>query len=148
MTELNKYFKFTSTMNIVILLLILLAALISSSGQLLMKKGSSILQQTLSTNQSQASGLLGLVKKFFSIIFEPHVFVALIFYFLGLFVWLKILTKSDLGQAYPILISLTVLLTSIFSAYFFKESFTIWRGVGIALIIAGLFFITYATKQP
>jgi multidrug transporter EmrE-like cation transporter len=126
-------------MNSITFLLLLGGAAITASGQILMKRGSQILQSSLS--QLESYNLLQLIKKFFTVIFEPHVFTAFILYFLGSFLWLKILTRGDLGYLYPILIGLTIIITTTASVILFKETINVFKILGIMLIIGGIFLI-------
>ncbi|MBI3589581.1 MAG: hypothetical protein HY093_04200 [Candidatus Liptonbacteria bacterium] len=124
-------------MNMVTSFLLLLAALITATGQILMKKGSQVLQKTLTlVAPDQLGG--GWLKKIFTITFEPHVLIAFTLYFLGSFLWLKILTRGNLGSLYPILIGMTILITSVASVFIFKETFTIVKMAGVIFIILGV----------
>ena len=73
-------------MNIFSYVLILFSALGTASSQLLVKRGSQAIQGTLNFE----GGLMELIKKLFVIVFEPHIFVALVLNFLILFSWLKV----------------------------------------------------------
>lgn len=128
-------------MDIIVFFLILLAALITASGQLLLKKGSQILRETL-TWQKNDQFDLQLIKKIFSIFIEPHILIAIVLYVVGLLVWVKILSQSELNYAYPILISITILITIIASAFIYKESITVLKLLGIICIIVGIFLMT------
>ena len=126
-------------MNLITFLLLLLGAAITASGQILMKRGSQILQQVLIWPES--FNVIRLIKNFFTIIFQPNVFLAFMLYFLGSFLWLKILTRGDLGYLYPILIGLTILITSLVSYFLFKENFTILKILGIIFLVFGIVLI-------
>lgn len=127
-------------MNFFTFFLLLLGAAITGSGQILMKIGSQALQKTLTLPENYWPNL-ELLKKIFTIIFEPHIFTAFVLYFLGSFLWLKILTRGDLGYLYPILIGLTIIITTTASALLFKETIGVLKIMGIALIITGIFLI-------
>ncbi|MBI1975285.1 MAG: EamA family transporter [Parcubacteria group bacterium] len=132
-------------MNIVTAFFLLLASLISTGGQLLFKKGSEALGGVLELGGGSVNGQ-SIIKKIFAILFEPHIFVALLFYFAGIFVWVKVLSRTELSSAYPVLITLTVLLTTTFSLFLFKEHLTSMKAFGILLMIAGLFLMANAGK--
>lgn len=125
--------------NIVTFILLLIGAAITASGQILMKRGSQVLQQILVWPES--FNLPQLIKNFFTIIFQPNVFLAFTLYFLGSFLWLKILTRGEVGSLYPILIGLTILITSIVSFLLFKESFTVLKILGIIFVVIGIILI-------
>ncbi|OHB21282.1 MAG: hypothetical protein A2939_04115 [Parcubacteria group bacterium RIFCSPLOWO2_01_FULL_48_18] len=132
-------------MNFVTGLLVVLAAFITASGQLLMKKGSQVLHEVLSLGGDYSVGHK-LFKKMLVILLEPHIVIALILYFSGLFLWLKILTRAELSHVYPVLISLVIVVTSILSFFLFKESVTGFKIAGVIFIIVGIFLITQGAK--
>ncbi|OGY97098.1 MAG: hypothetical protein A2122_02755 [Candidatus Liptonbacteria bacterium GWB1_49_6] len=118
-------------------LLLVLAAIITASGQLLMKKGSQLLQGTL-VAPGQHQFAQDIIKKIFAIVLEPHVLIAFSLYFLGSILWLKILTRGDLGRLYPVLIGMTIIFTSAASAVLFRETFTFTKTAGIIFILLGV----------
>jgi len=126
-------------MNIILFLLV--AAAITASGQLLMKKGSQVLREIFGWQENYQL-IPQLINKVFAIIFEPHIFIALLLYSLGLFLWLKILTRTELSYAYPLLVSFTILITSLSSFFIFKETIAPLKILGMIFIITGIFFIT------
>lgn len=128
-------------MNFITLFFFLFSAVGISTAQLLMKKGSYILQQTFQGNFE----LSELLKKVFTIVFEPHVFLAVVLNFLVLFSWLKILARTELSFAYPILISLIILTTTIASVLIFKETLTPFKILGMLFIVIGLFVMVLRT---
>jgi multidrug transporter EmrE-like cation transporter len=57
------------------------------------------------------------------------------------------LRDGELSKLYPI-IALTYVWVTVLSVYFFHESITFWKGVGIAVIVAGVSVLGGATKAP
>lgn len=123
------------------IIFIAIASLISASGQLLLKRGSLATGNILRFSGDRVSAPV-IIKKLIAILFEPHIFIAIILYFSSLFLWLKVLSRTEVSYAYPILISLTIMLTTTLSIIFFKETLTGAKIVGTVLVIAGLFLMT------
>ena len=119
----------------VLLPLLLLTASITAAGQLLFKIGAPIVAKLVQPSQN-------IIQKAFTVIFEPHIFIAIILYMFGLFLWVYLIARTQLTIAYPINVALSILFTSIIAIFIFQESFTIYKVFGILLIISGIFFLT------
>ena len=119
----------------VLLFFLLLPASITAAGQLLFKIGAQIVAKLIQPSQN-------IIQKAFTVIFEPHIFIAIILYMFGLFLWVYLIARTQLTIAYPINVALSILFTSIIAIFIFQESFTIYKVFGIALIITGIFFLT------
>ncbi|MFH1211489.1 MAG: EamA family transporter [Candidatus Woesearchaeota archaeon] len=63
-------------------------------------------------------------------------------YFLTTIVFIYALTKGDLSILYPVM-SLSYVWVAFLSIKFLKEKMNLWKWLGIALIIAGVVFITF-----
>lgn len=74
------------------------------------------------------------------IITNKFIFIGLLFHAIIIPLWLFILLKSDVSFAYP-LISLSYLLTSIIAYILLNEEITLYRWLGILIIIIGTYFI-------
>lgn len=110
-------------------LLILLNTLILVSGQFLWKIGM--------TNRSVSFDSIGAIIR---VLFSPYILSGLFLYGMATVLWLFILTKVPLSVAYPIQSIAYVL--AVFGAYFlFHEEITIWKVIGVILIMAGVSFI-------
>ncbi|MBT4174617.1 EamA family transporter [archaeon] len=115
------------------LLLIVLSVFIVDSGQLLLKKGLLDLGAL-----DFAGNLLG---SFILAFTNPFVLSGLVLFFLSSFVWLIVLSKSNLSFAYPCL-SLGYVIVSILSWFFFNESLSALRLVGLGVIFMGVYFMS------
>ena len=115
-----------------VLLLILATVVLAVSGQLSMKKGMT------SVGQISLADLFS--KKLFTVVFQPFVFVGIALYISSAALWLVILSQEELSFAYP-LISIGYIITAVLSNIFFHESLTIFRIIGILLIMAGVYFV-------
>ena len=116
-------------------LLILLNTLILVSGQFLWKIGM--------TNRSVSFDSIGAITR---VLISPFILSGLVLYGLATILWLFILTKVPLSVAYPIQ-SIAYIL-AVFGAYFFfQEEITLWKVIGIILIMAGVSFIGVSEFQ-
>ncbi len=78
----------------------------------------------------------------FKLLFDPFIFSGFTAAFLASFFWMAAMTKFELSHAYPIIVGGLALLTSLFAIIFLKEAITIYKIIGIALIICGVYFIS------
>lgn len=69
---------------------------------------------------------------------DPFIFSGFISAFLASMCWMAAMTKFELSYAYPFM-GLTFVLVFLFSIFFMGESFNIYKLLGLALIIAGIF---------
>jgi multidrug transporter EmrE-like cation transporter len=70
-------------------------------------------------------------------VFDPYIFSSFFAAFLASLAWMAAVTKFDISYAYPFM-SLAFVLVLIFSFLLFNESMTIYKVVGLALIIIGI----------
>jgi len=116
-------------------LLILLNTLILVSGQFLWKIGM--------TNRSVSFDSIGAITR---VLISPFILSGLVLYGMATILWLFILTKVPLSVAYPIQ-SIAYIL-AVFGAYFFfQEEITLWKVIGVILIMAGVSFIGVSEFQ-
>lgn len=116
-------------MNYVILAISILLAV---TGQLLMKKGM-MLFGTFPASQ--------LLYKIVPMFFNPYVFFGFAFFGLSSLFWLIVLSRLQLSFVYP-MVSVAYVLVALFSMLFFKESVSLVRWSGIAVIIIGVYLIS------
>ena len=113
-----------------VLILILISVLLGVFGQLSMKRGMTIVGQ-ISLNEFFSA-------RIFSIILNSYVFLGISLYVAATALWLVVLSNEEL--AYP-LISLGYIFVAGFSKIFFGENLTVFRMLGIALIVVGTYFV-------
>lgn len=101
-----------------------------ATGQMLFKLGS---------NGKQINSLFDIIKLFFT----PIVFLALCLYAGTTGLWLYILSKTPISQAYPIQ-ALAFPLVLIVSSFVFHEQISINKWIGVLIIVAG---VTVATHR-
>lgn len=73
--------------------------------------------------------------------FNPFIIAGLALYGFSFILWLRVLSLSDLSKAYPIFVTFVFILTTIGSVIFLKESVSLMRVVGIAILICGIFLV-------
>lgn len=115
------------------LLLIITSVLLGSIGQVILKVGANKLGALALHPQT-------LITDIFRMIRVPEIIIGLIFFGLSFVLWVKVLTKSDLSYAYP-MVSLGYINVIILSYFFFKEPFTTTKILGITLIIFGVIIL-------
>lgn len=117
------------------LVLIIFSVSLSSVAQLILKKGMSApsVQGAISGGQTWDI--------FQRIALSPFVIGGLSIYFLGAVVWLWVLSKTDLSQAYPF-VGLGFILTLVLSAGVLGESISTMRIAGTFVIVVGVIMVS------
>ena len=116
--------------------LILISVFLGSIGQVLIKIGADKINKAgsfFSSVQSIFTDIFNLVK-------VPELVFGVIFFGASFLLWVKVLTKSELSYAYP-MVSLGYIIVALFSFFLFKETITFNKIAGILLIISGAIFI-------
>lgn len=122
-----------------VIILILICVLMGSFGQIYMKKG---LKESGGLQLNQI-----LSWRFFTTVFQPHVFIGLALYIGASVLWLVVLSKADVSFAYP-LIALGYVVTAILARIYFpiigleSENISLMRWMGIMLILGGVALVT------
>lgn len=115
------------------LLLILSSVLLIDFGQLFLKYG---MNQIGNLDFSR-----GVFFVFLHIFANGFVLLGVLLYLLSSVGWLFALSKVPLSLGYPIL-SLGYVVVSLFSWFFFQESISLMRIVGLGTIVVGVFFLS------
>ena len=116
-----------------VFLLILFSVILASAGQLLTKSGMTAvgkieLLQLLSPTSSR-------------VVLNPLIILGLSLYPIASLIWLVVLSRAELSYAYP-LVGMGYIITSIIAWVLFKENMTLFRFLGITLIVAGVYLIS------
>ncbi|HEY4077859.1 MAG TPA: EamA family transporter [Rhizomicrobium sp.] len=117
-----------------VFLLILLSVSLSGFAQVSFKLGVS----SAATQAAMASGSIPSVLLAFAQ--SPAVIAGLAMYGVGTLIWLNVLSRMDLSQAYPF-VGLSFLLTALLGYFLFHEPFHPGRIAGTALVIAGVVLV-------
>ena len=115
--------------------LILVSVALSAFAQIALKHGMSSAQAQAqrAVAESQISGLSAIAT-------NPYIVLGFALYGLGAVLWLGVLAKIDVGQAYPF-VGLGFLLTMLFGIAFLGEGFSVARMAGTALIMTGVVLV-------
>ncbi len=122
-------------MSLPILGLILVSISLSATAQVLFKVGMS----SAPVKQALATGTP--VQAAITIILSVGVVAGLALYGIGTVLWLGVLSRTEVSQAYPF-VGLGFVLTAIIGYTLFGDALSPMRIAGIALVIAGIFLIS------
>ncbi len=127
----------TGKLTFTIFLLIIFNDLGDSLAQLLMKKG--LLQTGIEVVTWRT-----MIEFLAHNASSPFIWAGIAVYALNFFLWIVILSHIDLSVAMPIG-SMTYLMIPFLAIFFLKEQITFLRWIGIAFIVAGIYFVSKST---
>jgi multidrug transporter EmrE-like cation transporter len=78
---------------------------------------------------------------------NPFVLAGLFAYVLSVAVWLLVLSRVEVGFAYPLL-SVGYIVNAVAGYYLFQENLSLTRITGILIIIAGVYLVTRSWMPP
>ena len=113
--------------------LILLSVTLSACAQYVLKMGvtGSVMSQAFQT------GVLEVLK---TAALSPLIWLGMLIYVVGFFLWLWVLSHTDLSMAYPF-VGLSFLLTMLFGVLLLGETVGMGRLIGTLLIVAGCILV-------
>lgn len=114
-------------------ILILTGVILNAIAQLVLKKGMSIIGSV----QVDLSSIMSMLLKASTNI---YIYFGLLCYVLSFFVWLMVLSRTEVSYAYPFL-SIGYIIAAFVGYFYFGESMTLYKVGGIALICAGVFLL-------
>jgi multidrug transporter EmrE-like cation transporter len=114
-------------------LIAVVSVLLNAAAQLAIKSGTNSLR-----GMDLKDGVMALILK---IVFNPGVISGLLFYVISVAVWIYVLSKVEVGVAYPLL-SIGYVINLFLAAWLFGELITINKIFGVCLIISGVYIIT------
>lgn len=117
-----------------ILLLILASVGLGAVAQVLMKLG----MTAAPMQQALASGVPVRIAQ--AVLTSPGVMGGLFLYGLGTVLWLGVLSRVELSQAYPF-VGLSFVLAAVLGYFVFADAVSATRVAGIALIVAGVVLV-------
>jgi multidrug transporter EmrE-like cation transporter len=118
-----------------ILALIVLSISLSATAQVLFKLG----MTSRAVQEALAGG--SLTRAAFAVAQSAGVLGGLSLYGVGTILWLGVLSRTEISQAYPF-VGLGFVLTAIVGYWLFGDAFGLLRIAGTALIISGIFLIS------
>jgi len=78
---------------------------------------------------------------FFAVASSPYILAGLTCYVVSVGVWLLVLSRVEVSYAYPLL-SIGYIVTAFAGWFFFQESLSLTRWIGIAVICIGVWLMT------
>lgn len=87
------------------------------------------------------NSLNGFLEYFQIFLKSPMAILGILFYALSPFLWFLALSRLEVTQAYPILVSLHLVLTAIIAVALLGEQMTLYKLLAIVLILASVFLI-------
>jgi multidrug transporter EmrE-like cation transporter len=103
-------------------------ALLLTAGQALFKAAS---QQSNTLTEGPISFATGLL-------LSPFFLMGCLLYAISTILWVAILNKLPLSQAYPMVIATSILFTTLLGVFLFKEQLTPDKMLGMVLVSAGV----------
>lgn len=76
------------------------------------------------------------------LLLQPVFVLGVFLYGTGTLVWMRVIATESLSIGYPILVSSSFIVITLGASAFFNEPFSLLKGVGMALIIVGVFIAT------
>ena len=121
-------------MNVTILLLILASVGLGAVAQVLMKLGMTAgpMREALATGAP--------VRVVVAVLTSPGVMGGLVLYGIATVLWLGVLSRVELSQAYPF-VGLSFVLAAVLGYFVFADAVSATRVAGIALIVAGVVLV-------
>ena len=92
----------------------------------------------VNTVSQKANGTVEIIK---SGMINLHLWSGLACYGISLLMWFYVLSHMELSRAFP-LVSIAYVFTLLLGYFFLNEPLSIYKIIGISLIIAGVIFIT------
>ena len=112
------------------LITILLSVFLGSFGQIILKLGANKLGTLSLAWNTLFPDLIRVIK-------IPEILIGLVLFGSSFLLWIKVLTKSDLSYAYP-MVSIGYINVVVVSYFLFNEQFTLMKVLGVSLIVVGV----------
>jgi multidrug transporter EmrE-like cation transporter len=123
-------------MTLRVLTLILTSVSLSALGQVTLKIGVSFPNVRVALEEPSKLRLA------MSFITSPTIIGGLALYGIGTLLWLNVLARSELSEAYPF-VGLGIVLTGLFGYFVFNDTLSLMRLTGTAVVIAGIILVAY-----
>lgn len=101
----------------------------------LLATGQAMFKLAAKPEGSHGNGLLSYAIHLFT---TPIFLAACLLYALSTVLWVGLLARHPLSQAYPLVIAVSIVLTTIIGLTLFKEQMTIDKIIGLALVCTGV----------
>lgn len=117
------------------LILIIIAAVLMSAGSLGLKG-------SISSIGGFGSSVGGLFGDILALIRNPIFIVGLVLYGSGTLLWMKVIATEPLSVGYPILLSVAFIAVTIGAVFFFRETLSPVKLLGMMVIVVGVVITT------
>jgi drug/metabolite transporter (DMT)-like permease len=107
--------------------------------------GHSLIKAGLNAAKALPAGS-GLIAIIFHILLQPAVLGGLTIYLLGTVCWMAVVAQKEISFLYP-LTSVNYVFVVAISAIYFHEFISTRRGIGVALIVAGVILINRKSRE-
>lgn len=114
------------------IILILVSVLLNCTAQLCIRKGMLLVGET---------GMSNMITNLGAMVTNIWLWGAMICYALSILLWMAVLSKVEVSFAYPFL-SVGYVVAAVVGYYFFGESLSVIRIVGIVIICIGVYLIS------
>lgn len=110
--------------------LALISIALGAVGQVILKLGANKLGSLSFTAGSFGADFIRIIK-------TPAILIGMFLFGLSSLLWIKVLTRADLSQAYP-LVSVSYIIVAVLSFILLREQFSLQKVLGIGVIILGV----------
>ena len=121
------------------LFLVFLVALIQVAGNLMLRAG-----------VGRAGGLALSAQAFFQdilqLVMEPLFVVGVVLYGVSSILWFAVISTEELNRSYPLLVSISFILVTVGATFFFQESLSIQKIVGVFVLLVGILMVATAAS--
>jgi multidrug transporter EmrE-like cation transporter len=138
----NQYFNLAHSMiSLSGLTIVLVASTIACAANLLVRAGIDNAGGFQPTSFLEAGIALS------KLLLEPKFAGGVVLYILSMLIWFRIISSEPLSVAYPVMLSLTVVMVTLGAAIWFHEQITLRLVLGIAIILIGITVVA-ANERP
>ncbi|GAA1943414.1 4-amino-4-deoxy-L-arabinose transferase [Agromyces allii] len=116
--------------------MLITGVLLNAGAQLLIKAGTTALGGQLVSPD-------GIVQTVFRVLFQPFILGGLAAYVVSVGLWIVVLSKAPVSVAYPML-SIGYIVNAFLAYFLFGEALSVWKLVGIGVIVLGVFILARA----
>lgn len=114
-------------------ILLISGVLLNAGAQLLIKAGTTALGSQLVSPD-------GILQTVLRVVLQPFIVGGLLCYVVSVGLWIVVLSKAPVSVAYPML-SIGYIVNAFLAYFLFGEALTVWKLVGIGVIVLGVFIL-------
>jgi multidrug transporter EmrE-like cation transporter len=122
-----------------VFLLVLISALLTACGNLMLRNGL-VRAGGLSTGNDGVVGLMFRLAKQWTFV------LGFVGYAIAALIWFRILSIAEVSSSYPIQVGLTFAVVTVGAVLLFRESISLVKLAGIAVILAGIVLVAAGSR--